>query len=88
MRYEEQQENLAGVGEVPQEVKARERDGEIVIMVLNTMRQLYRRMLDQCFISGTTFVGLMAVADVVSDFAILDVAKKSNLKVSSTLKKF
>lgn len=78
MRYEEQQENLMLRNEPKTELRATDRDGEIVIMVVNTMRQLYKRMLDQCFISGTVYMGYMAVADVVSDFAIFDVAKKKN----------
>eukprot|EP01056_Protomagalhaensia_sp_Gyna25_P002147 Protomagalhaensia_sp_Gyna_25__2146@NODE_2164_length_1251_cov_18_496700_g1788_i0_p1_GENE_NODE_2164_length_1251_cov_18_496700_g1788_i0NODE_2164_length_1251_cov_18_496700_g1788_i0_p1_ORF_typecomplete_len389_score54_88_NODE_2164_length_1251_cov_18_496700_g1788_i0841193 len=61
-------------------VQAKDREGEILIMVINTMRQLYRRMYEQSFVSGTVYVGFMATADVVTDFALVDVQQKSQIK--------
>eukprot|EP01053_Blabericola_migrator_P004963 Blabericola_migrator_1__4962@NODE_2583_length_2574_cov_541_213004_g1042_i1_p1_GENE_NODE_2583_length_2574_cov_541_213004_g1042_i1NODE_2583_length_2574_cov_541_213004_g1042_i1_p1_ORF_typecomplete_len719_score132_40_NODE_2583_length_2574_cov_541_213004_g1042_i13372493 len=64
----------------PSPVRAKDREGEILIMVINTMRQLYKRMYEQSFISGTVYIGFMATADVVTDFALVNVSQKSQIK--------
>lgn len=64
---------------VPQ-VLVRDREGEMLIMTTNTMRQQYKRMYEQSFISGTVFVGFMATADVVADFALMDVKRRNKMR--------
>lgn len=60
---------------------SREREGEILIMVTNTMRQLYKRMYEQSFISGNNFILFQSMGDVVEDFAVIDVEKKGAIRM-------
>eukprot|EP01054_Gregarina_sp_Poly1_P000965 Gregarina_sp_Poly_1__964@NODE_1234_length_4694_cov_90_419278_g58_i1_p1_GENE_NODE_1234_length_4694_cov_90_419278_g58_i1NODE_1234_length_4694_cov_90_419278_g58_i1_p1_ORF_typecomplete_len355_score35_87_NODE_1234_length_4694_cov_90_419278_g58_i11181182 len=73
-------EEYAKITSVPSPLRAKDREGEILIMVINTMRQLYKRMYEQSFISGTVYVGFMSTADVVTDFALVNVKQKSQIK--------
>eukprot|EP01054_Gregarina_sp_Poly1_P001891 Gregarina_sp_Poly_1__1890@NODE_1492_length_4004_cov_60_929388_g988_i0_p1_GENE_NODE_1492_length_4004_cov_60_929388_g988_i0NODE_1492_length_4004_cov_60_929388_g988_i0_p1_ORF_typecomplete_len756_score113_08Na_H_Exchanger/PF00999_21/2_4e08NrfD_2/PF14589_6/0_18_NODE_1492_length_4004_cov_60_929388_g988_i03332600 len=72
---------LYSMAATPPNIKARDRDGEILIMIVNTMRQLYYNMYEQSFISGKVYSQLLSVGDVVIDYALLDVEKRNKAKV-------
>lgn len=65
----------------PAGISVREREGEVLIMIVNTMRQLYHNMYEQSFISGKVYSQLLSVGDVVTDYALLDVEKRNRAKV-------
>eukprot|EP01053_Blabericola_migrator_P002893 Blabericola_migrator_1__2892@NODE_1830_length_3728_cov_110_996995_g1172_i0_p1_GENE_NODE_1830_length_3728_cov_110_996995_g1172_i0NODE_1830_length_3728_cov_110_996995_g1172_i0_p1_ORF_typecomplete_len1209_score175_15Na_H_Exchanger/PF00999_21/2_8e08Na_H_Exchanger/PF00999_21/5_2e38Cation_efflux/PF01545_21/0_095Cation_efflux/PF01545_21/2e03Cation_efflux/PF01545_21/1e04Ctr/PF04145_15/4_8e03Ctr/PF04145_15/1_7_NODE_1830_length_3728_cov_110_996995_g1172_i03743628 len=59
------------------DIRQRDKDGEILVMMVNTMRQLYHNLYVQSFISGKVLSDLLSIGDVVIDFAFLDVDKKT-----------
>lgn len=61
---------------------AREREGEMLLIVVNAMKQLYSQMYRRNFVTGTVFGHFNDTADKVADFALIDLDLRTEVKVS------
>lgn len=61
-----------------------EREREMLLIMVNAMRNLYASLYASSFISGTVMKDFNAVADILSDFSMLDVDQRRERDVSNS----
>ena len=66
---------------VDDSLRRSDREKEMLLIMINGMRNHHLELYTRSFISGTTLKNLNAVSDLVSDFALINLDKQQERSV-------